>query len=360
MQYGYFAMPLHPPGSNLTQTLDHDLEQLVVLDQLGYREAWIGEHFTAAWENIPAPDLFIAKALPLTKNIILGTGVSCMPNHDPFMLAHRIAQLDHMAHGRFYWGVGSGGFPGDFEVFGIDPKTGEQRRLTHEAIDLILELWNGAKPGLYENKYWRFRIPEPQPDIGLQLHVKPYQRPHPPIGVAGVSEKSETLVLAGERGWIPLSINLVPIRVLKTHWTAVEEGARKAGRTPDRSQWRIAREVYVAETTEQARREVLEGTIGRDFEQYFLRLIPKMKMTDLFKVDTSIPDSAVTTEYLLENVWIVGSPEEVVHKIRHLYTEVGGFGVLLAMAHEWHPKEQWIRSMTLLAQEVMPKLQDLQ
>ena len=88
MQVGYFAMPLHPPGSNQTQTLDHDLEQIVTLDQLGYKEAWIGEHFTAAWENIPAPDLFIAAAIPMTKHIVLGTGVSCMPNHNPFMIAH--------------------------------------------------------------------------------------------------------------------------------------------------------------------------------------------------------------------------------------------------------------------------------
>ena len=63
MEVGYFTMPLHPPGSDITQTLDDDLEQLVTLDELGYKEAWIGEHFTSVWENIPAPDLFIAKAL---------------------------------------------------------------------------------------------------------------------------------------------------------------------------------------------------------------------------------------------------------------------------------------------------------
>lgn len=101
MEIGHFATPLHPPGSNLTQTLDHDLEQLVLLDQLGYKEAWIGEHFTAAWENVPALDLLIATALAKTQNIVLGTGVSCMPNHNPFMMAQRIAQLDHQAHGRF-------------------------------------------------------------------------------------------------------------------------------------------------------------------------------------------------------------------------------------------------------------------
>ena len=122
MKVGYFTMPLHPPGSNITETLESDLQQIILLDQLGYSEAWIGEHFTAQWENLPAQDLFIAKALALTKNIRLGTGVTCMPNHNPFMIAHRIAQLDHMAKGRFNWGVGSGGFPGDFEVFGFDPQ----------------------------------------------------------------------------------------------------------------------------------------------------------------------------------------------------------------------------------------------
>ena len=53
MQVGFFTMPLHPPGSDITQTLEDDLHQIEVLDELGYAEAWIGEHFTTVWENIP-------------------------------------------------------------------------------------------------------------------------------------------------------------------------------------------------------------------------------------------------------------------------------------------------------------------
>jgi alkanesulfonate monooxygenase SsuD/methylene tetrahydromethanopterin reductase-like flavin-dependent oxidoreductase (luciferase family) len=359
MEVGYFTMPLHPPGSDYTKTLDDDLEQIVTLDELGYKEAWIGEHFTTEWENIPAPDLFIANALARTKNIVLGTGVTCMPNHNPFMIAHRIAQLDHMAHGRFHWGVGSGGFPGDFEVFGFDPLTGEHRAMTRDAVDLVLKIWDDPKPGLYEHKYWKFRIPEPVEEIGLRFHIKPYQKPHPPIGVAGVSPKSDTLVLAGERGWIPMSINLVPNHVLKSHWDAVEEGARNAGRTPDRSVWRIAREVYIADTTEQARKEALEGVLRRDFEQYFLRLMPRIKMLHLLKTDPDMPDSDVTAEYLVDNIWVVGSPDDVAQKLRQIHADVGGFGVLLAMGHEWQPMDKWVNSMTLLANEVMPRLADL-
>lgn len=359
MEVGFFTMPLHPPGSDYTQTLDDDLEQLVVLDELGYKEAWIGEHFTSVWENIPAPDLFIAKALAMTKNIVLGTGVTCMPNHNPFMIAHRIALLDHLAHGRFHWGVGSGGFIGDFKVFGFDPETGEHRSMARDAVDVVLKIWDDPEPGVYEHKWWRFTIPEPIDEIGLRFHLKPYQKPHPPIGVAGVSPNSETLRLAGERGWIPMSINLVPASQLATHWEAVQEGAQRTGRVADRSIWRIAREVYIADTTEQARKDALEGVLSRDFERYFKPLLTEMKVLSLMKKDPDMPDSEVTPEYLVDNIWVVGSPDDVTEKLRRLYDDVGGFGVLLAMGHEWQPRDKWVNSMTVLAKEVMPRLAEL-
>jgi alkanesulfonate monooxygenase SsuD/methylene tetrahydromethanopterin reductase-like flavin-dependent oxidoreductase (luciferase family) len=356
MRLGYFAMPLHPPGADPAQTMDEDLEQLTMLDRLGYVEAWIGEHFTAEWENIPCPDLFIARALGVTRTMKLATGVSCLPNHNPLMLAQRIAQLDQMARGRFYWGVGSGGFPGDFELFGIDPKSGEQRAITRTVLDLVLELWNDPKPGLYESKYWRFQIPVPQDDIGLRLHLKPYQRPHPPIGVAGVTPKSETLVLAGERGYIPMSINFVPPRVLRTHWEAVEQGARQVGRVADRSTWRIARDVYVADTDAQARREALDGPLARDYRDYFLPLLKKNRGFDILKVDPAMPDSEVTLDYLLEHIWIVGSPDTVTARLAALRDQAGSFGTLLVIAHEWQPRAAWEHSMTLLQNRVLPRL----
>lgn len=359
MELGYFTMPLHPPGVPVAQTLEDDLRQLTALDEMGYSEAWIGEHFTSAWENIPAPDLFIAAALSRTRNIRLGTGVTCMPNHDPFMIAHRIAQLDQMAQGRFMWGVGSGGFVGDFTVFGFDPESGEHRSMARDAVEVILDIWNDPKPGVYEHKFWRFTIPEPVEEFGLAFHMKPYQLPHPPIGVAGVSPKSETLFLAGERGWIPMSINLVPVHQLATHWDSVAEGARRGGRVPDRAQWRIAREVYVGETTEQARADMLGGVFARDFERYFKPLLSHMGQLGLVKQDADMPDDEVDAEYMLDNIWMVGSAEDVASKIRAMHERVGGFGTLLAMGHEWQPRDKWLRSMRLLKEDVLPRLADL-
>jgi alkanesulfonate monooxygenase SsuD/methylene tetrahydromethanopterin reductase-like flavin-dependent oxidoreductase (luciferase family) len=340
----------------MSKTLEDDLQQLVELDRMGYKEAWIGEHFTAEWENIPAPDLLIAQALSVTRNIVFGTGVTNIPNHNPFHLAHRIAQLDQMAKGRLYWGIGSGGFPGDFRVAGMDPKTGEHRAMMREAIDLILRLWEDPQPGHYEHARWQFTVPDPDPEIALRVHVKPYQRPHPPIALAGISVKSDTLEFAGERGWIPMSINFAPTRVLETHWASVEEGAARTGRTADRAQWRIARDIYVADSTKQARKDAMGGVLSRDFDEYFRKLLPKGRGLAIVKQDPEMPDAEVTSEYMMDNVWIVGSREEVAEKLGALSEAVGGFGVLLAMGHEWEPWDAWHESMGLLVSDVMPKV----
>src|ERR671936_862608 len=144
-------MPMHPPGSDVGVTLQTDLAQIERLDDFSPNldEPWVGEHSPAEWENIPAPDIFIGAALQRTKAIKLGTGVSCLPNHNPFHLAHRIAMLDHLAQGRFLWGIGSGGFPGDFDVVGIDPRSGVQRQVSVDTVDAVLALWDEPRPGAY-------------------------------------------------------------------------------------------------------------------------------------------------------------------------------------------------------------------
>jgi alkanesulfonate monooxygenase SsuD/methylene tetrahydromethanopterin reductase-like flavin-dependent oxidoreductase (luciferase family) len=356
MNLGYFTMPLHPPGAVPADWLQSDVDQVVTLEELGYAEAWLGEHYTSAWESLPCPDLLIASALARTKTIKLGTGVNALPTHHPVNLAHRIAQLDQMARGRFMWGIGSGGFAGDFELFDIDMKNFEMRSLARDVLDAVLMLWDDPKPAFHEHNRWRFRVPEYQPDIGLGLHWRPYQTPHPPIAVAGIGPRSDMITLAGQRGWIPMSINFVTPATLKMHWETYEESADQAGVGSDREVWRISREVFVGETPEQARREALEGTLGRDWGQFLLPILKKLNMMIAPKLDPDMADEDVTLEYLCENLWIVGDVDEVTDKLYDLYTHTGGFGTLLVNGHEWDPTGKWEQSMGLLAREVMPKL----
>src|SRR2546430_7681307 len=136
LRFGIFMAPFHPAGQNPTLALERDLELIVRLDELGYNEAWIGEHHSAGLEIIASPEVFIAAAAQRTRHIRLGTGVSSLPYHHPFMLADRMVLLDHLTRGRVMFGVGPGALPSDAYMLGIDPM--RQREMMDESLETIL------------------------------------------------------------------------------------------------------------------------------------------------------------------------------------------------------------------------------
>jgi alkanesulfonate monooxygenase SsuD/methylene tetrahydromethanopterin reductase-like flavin-dependent oxidoreductase (luciferase family) len=193
----------------------------------------------------------------------------------------------------------------------------------------------------------------------LQHHIKPLQKPYPPIGVAGINYKSDSLKLAGEYGFLPLSLDM-DASVLLTHWEAVEEGAARSGRNPSRSEWRIVRDVFVADTDAQARQDCMASGMGRNWREYLLPLYQELKFVSFFKHDKSVADEEVTLDYLLEHNWIVGSPQTVSEKLAALHRKVGGFGRLLTLGADCIDNPQpWFKSMRLMAEEVMPRVQQL-
>jgi alkanesulfonate monooxygenase SsuD/methylene tetrahydromethanopterin reductase-like flavin-dependent oxidoreductase (luciferase family) len=231
MQYGLFMMPMHLPEKPLAQAFDEDIDLLIRADALGYGEAWIGEHFTSAWENIPGPDLLIARVAPQIHHMWLGTGVVLLQFHHPVLVANRLAYLDHLTKGRLYFGFGSGGLPSDAKLFGV-PMDGRARPMTRESVEIILKLWTEEPPFEYHGDYWHVVAVPPDPRSGLGVYVKPYQKPHPPVAVAGTNVDSGTLQIAGERGWIPMSSSQMPIEGLISHWHSVALGAQRTGRIP--------------------------------------------------------------------------------------------------------------------------------
>lgn len=355
MNLGIFMMPLHPPERRHADTYQEDVELLVLAERLGFTEAWIGEHGTMRWENIPAPDQFIAYVAAKTERIRLGTGVVLMAQHHPANTANRLAQLDHLTRGRLNFGAGTGGVPTDLELFGIDPNTDEIGRRMMRALDLILKFWTEEPPYDYPGEFWPIKVAGIRPEAGLGWMHKPYQRPHPPIALPGVGARSRLLHTAGARGYWPMSTNFAHARVLRMHWEQVEAGAAAAGRVADRRQWRIARDIFVGETTAEARRFAKEGAMGRAFREYWTNLLPE-RSREVFLASESMNLSEWTLDYVLDNVWIVGDPDEVAGRLRALYDEVGGFGTLLMIAHDWDDPARWQRSMELLATEVLPRL----
>lgn len=356
MQLGAFLMPSHPPEKPLRDAHEWDLKFIEHLDTIGFDEAWVGEHFTAPWEPIVAPDIMIAQAIARTKNIRLAPGGPLLPYHHPAVVALRTSYLDHISGGRIMLGVASGGVPTDWHLLDYKNLGELNRDKTREAIEIILKIWNEPDTHWkYAGKYWNVSMPEPM--IGLlRHHVKPLQIPHPPMAIAGLSPSSPTLLMAGEYGLMPLSIAFSH-RHLLTHWESVCKGAEKVGKKPDRSLWRINTPVYVAQTDAEALDRVLNGPIGQAFDHYLMPLFKAFELIGAFKENPSEPDSAVTVERLARETWLVGSPNTVTEKFMHLQKYTGGFGgVLVSIFDHSDPRHEapWFESCRLLAEEVVP------
>src|SRR5271154_3844108 len=174
MRFGIFLAPFHPVGQNPTLALERDLELVVRLDQLGYDEAWVGEHHSAGFEIIGSPEVFIAILAERTRHIRLGTGVSSLPYHHPLILTDRMVLLDHLTRGRVMMGVGPGALPSDAFMMGIDPMA--QRQMMEESLEAILALLDGSSLVTRDPGWFTLR------DARTQL--RPYSDPHFEMAVA--------------------------------------------------------------------------------------------------------------------------------------------------------------------------------
>ncbi|HEV3025858.1 MAG TPA: LLM class flavin-dependent oxidoreductase [Pirellulales bacterium] len=354
IRWGMFVMPIHPPAKPLGQCYDEDLELLLRCEELGASEFWVGEHHSSTYENIVMPEIFIAKAFGMTKRIRLGPAPVCLQYHHPLHVAGRLAFLDHLSHGRLNVCFGPGAIPTDMEGFGIDPKDTSAR--VAEAIEMVLALWTIDPPYQLDGQFWQVRIKDRiDLEMGLGPLHKPLQRPHPPIAAPCISRNSPGIRKAGERGFLPFSHHMVGAAVLADHWKSYCYGAETAGRLPRPADWRVARNVFVAETTDEARRTAKHGSLGWTIE-YILELTRRGPGLAMWKRDSQMTDAECNLDYFLDEVIIAGDPQEVVRRLRELRGRVGDFGTLVLVAHDWDDPRRHLRSLELFANEVVPAL----
>ncbi len=343
MRFGIFLAPFHPAGENPTLALERDLELVEHLDRLGWDEAWIGEHHSAGSEIIASPEIFIAAAAQRTRHIRLGTGVVSVSYHNPLWVAERAVLLDHLTRGRFMLGLGPGSLPTDAAMVGLDQS--ETRQLLAEGTDLIMRLLAGDEPVTYRNDRWDLR--------DARLHLRPYTDPRFEVAVAAVASPAGPQ-LAGRYGLGLLSIGATQAAgfdALALHWGVVEEQAAAYGQVVDRRGWRLVGLMHIAETREQAYRDVEYG-----IEQWF----------HYFQAVAAFPQMAVgggsvreMIDFINETgVGSIGTVDDAVAQIERLDKQSnGGFGCYLLLAHEWADPAATRRSFELIAQHVFPQFQ---
>ncbi len=359
MRLGLFMMPLHPAQRDPARTLQEDRAAVILADQLGFHDAFVGEHLTDRCENITNSFIFLATLIPQTQRIRLATGTSNLSHAHPALIAAHAAMFDHLAQGRFIFGVSPGALASDAEALGI---LGEDRnRLFAEAIDVILAIWQREPPYDIDFPGNRFKVSTVRtllPEFGRGIMYKPYQKPHPEIVGTVVAPHSKGVIAMGERDFHPLSANFLLPQWLPSHWANYAEGKAKAGKKADPGEWRIARTIFVADDDRTAAR------YGRDdpaspYRFYWEKLRGNMmraKRHVIFKRHEAEDDSAVTLERLLDELVICGSVSSVVEQLLRLREQAGDFGEIVYANLDWVDPALARRSMELMATEVMPRL----
>jgi len=294
-------------------------------------------------ELIPSPEIFIAHAAAQTRYIKLGAGVISLPYHNPLWVADRMMLLDHLTRGRAMMGVGPGALPTDAAMIGIDPL--EQRAALEEDFGVLMHLLLSDEPISIETK--RYRL------VDARSQYRPFTDPCFDVGVAAIASPSGPR-LAGRYGVGLLSVGATiseGFDVLHLHWDVMEERAAEFGTVADRAKWRLVGPMHLAESKEQAIRDVRYGLDA------FCDYTQKTVAAPHFRAAGATFDERVAW---VNNtgLGVIGTPDEAIVQIERLAQQSGGFGCYLMMAHEWADPEATRRSYELFARYVMPRFQN--
>jgi limonene 1,2-monooxygenase len=345
LRFGVFHAPYHlPMGQNPNLAIHRDVKFVKHLDELGFDEAWIGEHHSCGCELIPDPITFIANVAPQTKTIKLGTGVLSLPYHNPLWVADRFILLDHLTRGRAMLGLGPGALTTDAYMIGLDPL--EQRNALEEDVDVLKRLFAGE---VVTHKTDRYTLVE------ARTQTRPYSDFE--VAVAAVASPTGPRI-AGKYGDGVLSIGatmsaMAPdgVDTLALHWDVMEQKAAEYGQVADRSKWRLVGPMHIAETREKAREDVKHG-IDAWFD-YF----QDVQSAVHFEVAGKTTDERI--DFVINSgLGVIGTPDDAIEQISKLQAQSnGGFGAYLVMTHEWADFATTLHSYELMAERVFPAFQ---
>jgi alkanesulfonate monooxygenase SsuD/methylene tetrahydromethanopterin reductase-like flavin-dependent oxidoreductase (luciferase family) len=336
MDFGLFVNTERPHVS-FGEAWDEDLFELVLADELGIAEAWVSEHGVT-------PELLICKAAAVTERIKMGPGVRPLPFHHPLQVAIEANATDHLTNGRYQLGIGLGGPESGAHAMAMRgiPES-DRRDMMHEAIEYLIMALSEPDPFDFDGRFW----------TGKNIQVLPdsVQRPRVPIGIS-TSGTGSTIRLAAENGFLPIFSHYSSPEQIRAAGDILAAESARHGRTRPRSSVRGCGYVYVAETTEQAKRDVRDAVSASiehhkaAFPHHYAHLIPR----------GGSPDD-IAFDYLVDIGYLfIGDPKTVHDSLKSYYDRSGGIGTFLLLAgKDFGTRDQRRQSWTLFMNEVAPR-----
>lgn len=343
MEFGSFMEFQTRPGESHAQAFEEAFRHIEQAEELGLHGVWLAEsHFNPDRMVLSAP-LIIASAIAArTRRLKVGTAVHLIPLGNPLKIAEEIATLDHIACGRFEFGIGRSGMPGSYEGYNIPYS--ESRERFFEALEIILQAWT-QESFTYHGRWHSFD--------NVRLSPRPYTRPHPVIRIAATTD--ESFPRLGQMG-VPVFVGLRSNSTAQVaHQVDLYREAWQASGHPGKFDVSLRLQVYVADTREAALTEPEES-----FMSQFRRLgsayaasaavVPGQE-----RVERGQTLSSLTWEEVMADRAAVGTPDMVIERLRFLQEQLGLSAILAEFnAGGRLPEEKVSHSLALFCKEVMP------
>lgn len=351
MEFGIFSNGFRP-HTTAAHTYDEDIYEIVLADELGFRDAYISEHhgeppYINRVDTIPMPELLMAKAAGLTKQIRMGAAVRLVHLHHPLDVAIQASVTEHLlGKGRFIFGFGSG-FPSPLFCEERGLSFDDRHARLEESLEFILKCWDSDEVFDWDGDHWKGKgvvaLPKPLSGGGLPM--------------ATATDTESVIKMSAERGYTLLSAFLESAERLKPKADMYERYASAAGIPGARRNITASRIVYIADSYAEAvedLRPAVTHEINVQAERGFLKMLKHV-----FNLD--VPNDEGAIDVLADaGMYLLGDPDSVAAKIEEFYNAAGGFGTfLIVTGKDWATREKRTRSMTRFMEEVAPKLRHL-
>ena len=346
MRFGHLFYPVSFDDSQDSQIIDDILNEAVLVEELGLDAIWLTEHYFSG-ETVYADPLVLAGALAVkTKRVLLGFAVLEMALHNPVRLATQTALLDNLSHGRLMVGTGRGSSFNAFEYAGFGTTLQMGKESLAEAEDLLVKAWTTDNLD-FRGKFWKVAVPAIRP--------RPYQKPHPPIARACLSD--ESIIDMASKGRVVLfrcrSIGGLARHIELFRATMQSSGYDGPSIEGVLDQSWVWADGYIAETDEQALNEFVPA-----FERVSTFLVNARKRWN--PAGEPVPEGGLPLPRSAygnvpdpsANELLVGSPQRVAQQIA-LLKEAGTRNLMISHRGAM-PREKSIASLRFFSERVMP------
>ena len=342
MRFGSFVFPVSHHPEKDSQVIDSTLDEMVLAENIGMDSVWLTEHhFDGAAAH--ADPLVLGAALAArTSRIKIGFAVVELAFHHPVRLAIQTSLLDNLSHGRLIVGTGRGSAYNHYEYlgFGITMEDGIAR--LGEAEDLLVQAWTG-EPLHYSGEFWDVKFP--------QLRPRPFQKPHPPLIRACISEASTVAMAEIGR---PVMIGIQTLDTLRHRLDRYEATMLDSGFSDAETQATLdrcwaSRDLFVADSREEA---VEMAAAGFERERTHFRRAREIYNPGGFPPPD--PNRPIPAGEVLEHSFIMGTPSQVADQVAEM-RDIGVRNLMLKMNVGEMDTNRVQKSIRMFGEQVMPK-----